>query len=133
MSVTQVATRIVIFLSEDDRLHHRGLHEEILSRASEAGMAGATVWRGLEGFGASGHVRTARFPDAATGLPLAVELIDVPERIEAFLDVVRQLAPDSLVTREQVEMTRFGEGSGPRPDDAEPPDGRRRRPARHRP
>jgi uncharacterized protein len=98
----------MIFLSEDDRLGHHGLHETIVNRAREDGMAGATVWRGLEGFGLSGRVRTARFPDAATGLPLAVELLDAPERIEAFLSVVRELAPGSLVTRERVEMTRFG-------------------------
>jgi hypothetical protein len=108
MPVTEVATRIMIFLSEDDRLGHHGLHETIVNRAREDGMAGATVWRGLEGFGSSGRVRTARFPDAATGLPLAVELLDAPERIEAFLAVVRELAPGSLVTRERVEMTRFG-------------------------
>jgi|HubBroStandDraft_1064217.scaffolds.fasta_scaffold134734_3 PII-like signaling protein len=108
MPVTEVATRIMIFLSEDDRLVHHGLHDAILDRAREDGMAGATVWRGLEGFGSSGHVRTARFPDAATGLPLAVELVDAPERIEAFLAVVQELAPGSFVTREEVQMSRFG-------------------------
>jgi uncharacterized protein len=107
MPVTELATRVVIFFSEDDRAHHRGLHEALLDRARDDGMAGATVWRGLEGFGASGRVRTARFPDSATGLPLALELIDLPERIEAFLAVVSELAPGSFVTREQVQMTRF--------------------------
>jgi PII-like signaling protein len=120
MPVTEVATRIMIFLSEDDRLGHHGLHETIVNRAREDGMAGATVWRGLEGFGSSGRVRTARFPDAATGLPLAVELLDAPERIEAFLSVVRELAPGSLVTREQVEMTRFGAAPAAGLDDPGP-------------
>ena len=108
MPVTEVATRVMVFLSEDDRVAHHGLHEALLNRAREDGMAGATVWRGIEGFGASGRFRTARFPDAATGLPLALELIDAPERIEAFLQVVRELAPGCFVTREQVQMTRFG-------------------------
>lgn len=108
MPVTEVATRIMVFLSEDDRVAHHGLHETLLSRAREDGLAGATVWRGIEGFGASGRLRTARFPDAATGLPLALELIDAPERIEAFLSVVLELAPGCFVTREQVQMTRFG-------------------------
>jgi PII-like signaling protein len=108
MPVSEIATRIVIFLSEDDRLGHHGLHQAIVDRARDDGMAGATVWRGIEGFGSSGHVRTMRFPDAATGLPLAVELLDSPDRIEAFLPVVRELAPGSLVTREEVRMTRYG-------------------------
>ena len=115
MPVTEVATRVMVFLSEDDRLGHRGLHEALLNRAREDGMAGATVWRGVEGFGASGRFRTARFPDVATGLPLALELIDTPERMEAFLAVVRELAPGSFVTREQVQMTRFGGPRAPAP------------------
>lgn len=108
MPVTELATRIMIFLSEDDRVGHRGLDQVIVERAREDGMAGATVWRGIEGFGSSGHIRTTRFPDAATGMPLAVELLDGPDRIEAFLRVVRELAPGSLVTREEIRMTRFG-------------------------
>lgn len=107
MPVTEAATRIVVFLSEDDRAGHRGLHEVIVQRAREEGMAGASVWRGIEGFGGSGKIRTARFPDAASGLPLAVELVDAPERIEAFLSVVHELAPGSLVTKESVTSVRL--------------------------
>ena len=120
MPVTEVATRVMIFLSEDDRVAHHGLHEALLNRAREDGLAGATAWRGIEGFGASGRFRTARFPDAATGLPLALELIDAPERIEAFLPVVRELAPGCFVTREQVQMTRFGKSPAPGLDDPGP-------------
>jgi len=108
MRVAESATRIMIFLSEDDRMGHHGLYQTIVNRARDDGMAGATVWRGIEGFGASGHVRSMRFPDAVTGLPLAVELIDSPDRIEAFLPVVHELAPGSLVTREEVRMIRSG-------------------------
>lgn len=128
MPVTDVATRIVVFLSEDDRYGRLGLHDAIMSRAREDGMAGATVWRGLEGFGAGGHVRTSRFPDAATGLPLVVEVIDAPERIEAFLEVVRELAPKSLVTREQVEVTRFAPAHELGLDDSRPEKSHRSRP-----
>lgn len=106
MPVDQMGTRLMIFLSEDDRYGHHGLHEALLDRAREAGMAGATLWRAIEGFGASGRVRTARFPDANVGLPLALEVIDLPERIEAFLPVVSELAPGFLVTKEEVQMSR---------------------------
>ncbi len=120
MPVTEAATRIVVFLSEDDRIGHRGLHEVIVQRAREEGMAGASVWRGIEGFGGSGRIRTARFPDAAAGLPLAVELVDTPERIEAFLAVVHELAPGSLVTREPVTLARLGGSVAPSLDDPVP-------------
>lgn len=114
MAVTDVATRIVVFLSEDDRLGHRRLYEAIIERARQQGMAGATVWRGIEGFGPSGRIRTQRFPDALDGLPVAVELLDTPERIEAFLPFVRDLAPGCLVTREDVRLARFeGDASAP--------------------
>ena len=106
MPVDETATKVTIFLSEDDRLHHRGLHEEIMQRAKDFGVIGATVWRAIEGFGQSGRVRTSRFPDANTGLPLIVELIDSPERIESFLVTLRELAPGSLVTKEQVQLIR---------------------------
>lgn len=120
MSETEIATKIVIFLSEDDRFGRNGLHQAIVDRARDDGMAGATVWRGVEGFGSSGRVRTMRFPDAATGLPLAVELLDSPDRIEAFLPVVHELAPRSLVTREQVRMARYGVPSARGLDDPGP-------------
>jgi uncharacterized protein len=114
------ATRLMVFLSEDDRVGHRGLHEALLERAREDGMAGATVWRGVEGFGSSGRLRTGRFPDASTGLPLVVELIDTPERIESFVSVVKRLAPGSLVTRESVQMSRHDQGRAPALDDPGP-------------
>jgi uncharacterized protein len=115
-----IGTRLMIFLSEDDRVEHRCLDEVLVERAREDGMAGATVWRGIEGFGSSGRLRTTRFPDMATGLPVAVEVIDLPERIEAFLAAVKHLAPGSLVTREQVHVTRRKPVASPALDDPRP-------------
>lgn len=110
---SQTAIRIMVFLSEDDRAGHHDLSEVLVARAHKEGLAGATVWRGAEGFGADRRVRTDRFPDALLGLPLAVEIIDRPAQVEAFLPIVKQLAPGSLVTREEVTMTRLGrESSG---------------------
>lgn len=106
MSVDEAATRIMIFLSEDDRHHHHGLHETLMTKARETGILGATVWRGIEGFGPGGHIRTSRFPDANTGLPLVVELIDSSDRLNDFLSTVHELAPGSLVTTEQIRVIR---------------------------
>jgi PII-like signaling protein len=108
------AARINVFLSEDDRIGHHDLHKVVLDRAREAGLAGGTVWRGIEGFGRSGIVRTARFPDATLGLPLMIELIDSPEKIDAFLPTLTDLAPSSLVTRSSVRLPAARpEGIGP--------------------
>lgn len=102
----EIATKVSIFLSEDDRLHHHSLHQAVLHRAKEYGVTGATVWRGIEGFGKSGRVRTSRFPDANTGLPLVVELIDSPKRMEDFLMSIRDLTHGFLITKEEVRITR---------------------------
>ena len=98
------ATRLVVFLTEDDRTGHRSTAEALLERALAEGLAGATIWRGVEGFGATGHLRAARLPDLARGLPLVLEVIDEQRRIEAFLPVVREIARGSLVTTEPVEL-----------------------------
>ncbi len=71
-------------------------------------MAGATVWRGIEGFGATGHLRAARLPDLARGLPLVVEVIDDEQAVDAFLPVVRELATGALVTTETVTIASAG-------------------------
>ena len=107
MAESELATRLVVFLTEDDRAGHRSLYETLLKLAREQGLAGATVWRGVEGFGAAGIVRTSRFPDAASGLPVMLEVIDTPEKVESFLDALAEVAPGTFVTREDVRVSRY--------------------------
>jgi len=97
---------MTIFLTEDDRYGHRALSDVILDRAREDALSGATVWRGVEGFGSSGRLRSDRFPDAGQGMPVVVEVVDTGDRIEGFLPVVVELAPGSLVVVEPVQVTR---------------------------
>jgi hypothetical protein len=106
VSFDEEALRITIFLSEDDRIHHHGVHDALLDAARTSGICGASVWRGIEGFGTSRRIRTNRFPDANSGLPLVVELIDSPERMESFLPTISELAPGSLVTKELIRISR---------------------------
>jgi len=101
-----VARRVMVFLTEDDVYAHHTVAEELLRRAREGGIAGATVWRGVEGFGANGHLRAARLPDLARGLPLIVEVIDDEASIERFLAYVDEVAEGSLVTSEEVNIAR---------------------------
>lgn len=100
------ARRIMVFLTEDDRYGHHSVAEELLRRARELGVAGGTLWRAVEGFGPSGHLRAARLPDLARGLPLVVEVIDHEPGAERFLSIVEELAPGVLVTSEGVEVSR---------------------------
>lgn len=105
MAGTERASRIVVFCSEDDRVSHHSLAEWLLEAARREGMAGATIWRAIEGFGSSGVLRTMRFPDAASGSPLALEVVDAPERIDGFLPVIAEAAAGCLVTREEISVS----------------------------
>ena len=106
MAESELATRLAVFLTEDDRAGHHSLYEALLKLAREQGVAGATVWRGVEGFGPAGVVRTSRFPDAASGLPIMLEIIDSAEKVDDFLDSLERLAPGTFVTRERVTFSR---------------------------
>ena len=106
------ATRLVIFLTEDDRAGHRSTAEVLLERAQTQKLAGATIWRGIEGFGATGHLRATRLPDLARGLPLVFEAVDEQAPIASFLVAVREIVRGALVTIEPVEI--YGPASAAR-------------------
>lgn len=101
------ALRVTVYIGEDDRHHHRPLSTEIVARAREAGMAGATVTHGVEGFGRRSVVHTARIVSLSSDLPVIVELIDTEEKVRAFLGQLDELVEGGLVTVEPVEVHRY--------------------------
>jgi uncharacterized protein len=99
------ATRLTIYLGESDTWHHRPLYTELVHRAHAAGLAGASVFRGIEGFGSSSTVvHTSRLLSLSDDLPVAVVVVDTAERIEAFLPQVDELVDEGLVTLEEVTV-----------------------------
>ena len=104
MQDNNVATKLTIFLREDDHVQHTALFEVVLREAKDFGLKGATVLRGIEGFGVSGQVHTNRFPDSNDALPVIVELIDTPDQIDRFLASLTVLTAASLVTKESVQL-----------------------------
>lgn len=90
----------MVFLCEDDRVGHRAAADVLIERARASGAASARLWRGVEGFGATGHLRAARLPDLARGLPLLVEVVAEAAAVDALVEVVGVLAPGALVTLE---------------------------------
>jgi uncharacterized protein len=105
--LTAKAVRVTIFIGESDRHGHRPLYTEIVHRARDAGLAGATVLRGLEGFGASQVVHTTRLLTMSEDLPMLVVLVDTPEHIDAFLPVLDELITEGLVVREDVDVIKY--------------------------
>jgi PII-like signaling protein len=98
--------RLLVYTTEGDRFGHHSLAEELVERARDDGLLGATVWRAIEGFGRSGVVRTARFPDVDMDMPLVVEVVDRTSRVADFATVAAELAPGALMTTEPVQIER---------------------------
>jgi uncharacterized protein len=98
------ARRVRIYLEENDRVGHRPAHLAVVELLHARKAAGASVFRGLEGFGSSGVVHTVNLGDLVEKLPMVIEWIDAPERIERLLDEVERLVPRALVTIEDTEV-----------------------------
>jgi hypothetical protein len=104
MTVSGPATRLTIFVKESEQWHHKPLYTEIVHRAHAAGLAGASVFRGIEGYGASSHIHTSRILSLSEDLPCTVVIVDSEERIRAFLDAAGELFDNGLVLLDQVEV-----------------------------
>ena len=107
MKIEGPAVRLTIFLGEDDTWHHKPLYHEIVSRAHHAGLAGASVLRGIEGYGAGSRIHTSRLLSLSEDLPIAVVIVDVPERISAFVAELDELVTEGLVIVDPVEVYRY--------------------------
>jgi uncharacterized protein len=96
-----------IFIGESDTWHGRPLYEAIVQRVREHGLAGATVIRGIEGFGASSHLHTSRILRLSQDLPVVIEIVETAERIEQILPVLDEMVTDGLVTLEKARVITY--------------------------
>ena len=101
------AKRLTIFIGESDRYKHHPLCTEIVHRAHAAGLAGASVFRGIEGFGASSQVHTARLLSLSEDLPVVIVIVDEAERIERFALGLDELITEGLVVLDDVQVIRY--------------------------
>jgi uncharacterized protein len=114
MSLEGAARRLTIFLDEGDKAPHgmKPLYTKIVHRAHEAGLAGASVFHGIEGYGASRHVHVNKVLSWSPDLPVAIVIIDVPEKIDAFLPVLQSLVTDGLVTVDDLRAIHWRRSAG---------------------
>src|SRR5437879_7667519 len=101
------AARLTIFIGEDDQFHHGPLYSEIVRRARKAGLAGASVFRGIEGFGASSLIHTTRLLSLSEDLPVAIVIVDTEDRIRAFLPQLDELVTEGLVILDDCQVIRY--------------------------
>ena len=119
MRLQGTGKRLTIYCGEADRHHHRSLADAVVELAREEGVAGATVVRGIEGFGASSHLHTTRILSMSDDLPLVIEMVDREDRILPILPRIEDMMGDGLVTLEDVEVSLYRARTHPALDDEE--------------
>jgi len=96
-----------VFIGDADTWQGKPLYEAIVRRVRDEGLAGATVIRGIEGFGASSHLHSARILRLSEDLPLVVEIVDTEEHIQRILPILDEMIGDGMVTVEKVHVITY--------------------------
>ena len=104
MTLPEEGHLLRIFVSEADKYDGLPVYEWIVREAREHGLAGATVLRGMEGYGASSVVHTAKILRLASDLPVVIEIVDTIDRIESFMPKVDEAVAEGLATIERVQI-----------------------------
>jgi uncharacterized protein len=105
-----------IFIGESDRWGGLPLYEAIVQEARKRGLAGATVFRGFEGFGARSRIHTARILRLSEDLPIVVEIVDTEEKIQSFLPALDEMVKEGLATVEKATVIFYRAGERPPKD-----------------
>jgi PII-like signaling protein len=105
--VPEEALLLRIFMGEDDRQKHLPLYEAIVLKAREMHLAGATVFRGLLGFGRSSRMHRANILRLSADLPIVIEIVDTQEKIDAFLPHLEPMMGGGLVTLERAQVVHY--------------------------
>lgn len=111
MHLPSEAYLLRIFIGESDKLHGRPLYEVIVEEARKRGMAGATVLRGMLGFGATSRIHTSKILRLSEDLPMVIEIVDTQERIDAFLPYLDEQIGEGLVTLEKINVITYRHNS----------------------
>ena len=107
MTIPEEGFLLRIFIGESDRHHHHPLYEAIVLKAREQGMAGATVLRGVMGFGKHSVLHTAKILRLSEDLPMVIEIVDSREKVEHFLSQLDRMITDGLVTLEEIKVLQY--------------------------
>jgi uncharacterized protein len=112
MHLPEEAELLRVFIGDSDRYHHKPLYEAIVEAARERHLAGATVLRGHEGYGAHSRIHSAKILRLSEDLPVVVEIVDEPHKIEEFLPVLDEMMAEGMVTVEPVRVITYRHHAG---------------------
>lgn len=115
MQLQGKALRVIIYFGESDHYENKALHAALLEYLRREGAAGATIVRGLSGFGAHSRIHTAKIVEISFDLPLRLEWVDQPETVERLMPQVRRMVDDGLITVEEVDVVQYAPGRRPDP------------------
>ncbi|MFJ8109628.1 DUF190 domain-containing protein [Streptomyces sp. NPDC096132] len=110
--LTGNALRLTVLVGENDTWHRKPLYTEIVHRAHAAGLAGASVFHGIEGFGACSLIHTSRLLSLSEDLPVAVVIVDTEDRVQAFLPQLDELVTDGLVVLDECHVVKYAGHAG---------------------
>jgi PII-like signaling protein len=105
------ATLVRVFIGESDQWHHRSLALALIERLRKEGYSGATVLRGVAGFGARSVLHTSQLLRLSEDLPVLIEMVEANERVEALLAILDEMVPEGLVTLEKVRVVKYSPGT----------------------
>jgi uncharacterized protein len=107
MKIEVDAQLVTIFVNSTDQWHGRPLYSAIVQLCLDKGIAGATVVRGTEGYGASRRLHTTRLLELSQDLPLRIEIVDLPERVEPLLAALEGMIGEGLVTVSDTHIMKY--------------------------
>ena len=107
MKLLEKAERIRIYTGEDDKTGGRPMADVIVEKARSLGLAGATVFRGLSGFGANSLIHTSRILRLSEDLPVVIEIIDHPDKLAPLLEAIDSMMTEGMITREPVTVIAY--------------------------
>ena len=93
-----------IFIGEEDRHEKMPLHEWLVTRAKKEGLSGATVIRGIMGFGENSNIKSSKILSLSTDLPIIVEIIDEKNKLESFLPIIDEAVKDGMATMQEIDV-----------------------------
>ena len=96
-----------LFIGESDRWHGKPLYQAIVERVRREGLAGATVVRGIEGFGADSRLHTSRILRLSEDLPVVIEIVDTPEQIDRVVPILDEMVGEGMLTLERVQIVTY--------------------------